>query len=143
MKRLIVALLVGGVFFGAVYGLAATLFVEGGTIQAGSDVDLQCDEDGVQVLGWGLETNDGKVYFVRIGNIDEQCAGNDMFVAITDTGVVIESGSVVIPNEAGDGADSCTDPTAAEVCVKIAISPAVLAEDITDIEVFIEGESNG
>jgi len=30
-------------------------------------VDLICDEDGVQVLGWGLETDDGKVYFVRIG----------------------------------------------------------------------------
>jgi len=143
MKRLIVALLVGGVFFGAVYGLAATLNVEGGTIQAGSDVDLQCDEDGVQVLGWGLETNDGKVYFVRIGNIDEQCAGNDIFVSITDTGTEIADGDATIEDEATDGADGCTDPTADEVCTKIPIPGGVLAEDITDIEVFIEGASNG
>jgi len=143
MKRLIVALLVGGVFFGAVYGLAATLFVEGGTIQAGSDVDLQCDEDGVQVLGWGLETNDGKVYSVRIGNIDEQCAGNDIFVSITDTGTEIADGDATIEDEATDATDGCTDTTADEVCTKIQIPGGVPAEDITDIEVFIEGASNG
>jgi hypothetical protein len=143
MKRLIVALLVGGALFGAVYGLAAGLNVEGGTIQAGSDVDLICDEDGVQVLGWGLETDDGNVYAVRIGNIDEQCAGNDIFVSITDTGVEIADGDAIIEDEAGDGGDGCTDTTADEVCTRIPIPGGVPAEDITDIEVFIEGEANG
>lgn len=143
MKRLVIALLVGGAVFGMVYGLAATLNVDGGTIQAGSDVDLICDEDGVQVLGWGLETDDGKVYFVRIGNIDEQCAGNEIFVSITDEGTEIADGDAVIETEAADGGDSCTDATALEVCAKIPIPGGVLAEDITDIEVFIEGESNG
>ena len=74
MKRFVVAALVGTMVFGAVFGLAASLSVDGGTIQAGSDTDLQCDEDGVRVDGWGLETNDGLVYFVRIHDIDETCS---------------------------------------------------------------------
>jgi hypothetical protein len=143
MKRVIVALLIGGALFGAIYGLAAGLNVEGGTIQAGSDVDLICDEDGVQVLGWSLETNDGNVYAVRIGNIDEQCAGNDIFVSITDTGVEIADGDATIETDAADGGDGCTDTDAAEVCTRIQIPGGVPAEDITDIEVFIEGPSNG
>jgi hypothetical protein len=143
MKRLIVALLVGGALFGAVYGLAATLNVEGGTIQFGSDVDLICDEDGVQVLGWGLETDDGNVYAVRIGNIDEQCAGNQIFVSITDDGTEIADGDATIEEEADDVDDSCVDDTALEVCTRIPIPGGVPAEDITDIEVYIEGPSNG
>lgn len=136
MKRLIVALLVGGAVFGTVLAVAASLSVDGGTIQAGSDTDLQCDEDGVRVDGWGLETDDGLVYSVRIHDIDDDCSSNDLFVNITDGGVKVAEGSAHIPN---DGAAEDNDPDSGEVGVRVDISPDYAAEDITDIEVFIEG----
>jgi hypothetical protein len=134
MKRLIIALLVGGAFFGAIYGLAETLNLDGGVIQAGSDTDLTCTS-GARVDGWGLETNDGNVYFVRIHDIDAGCEGNDLFVKITDGGTQVREASVTIP---ADGAAGDNDPDAGEVGAKINFSPYP-AEDITDIEVFIEG----
>lgn len=75
MKRIIVALLVGGVVFGTVLGVAASLGVNGGVIQAGTDSTLQCDTDGVQVLGWGLNSGTGLVENVRVGGVDTACAG--------------------------------------------------------------------
>ena len=48
MKRLIVALLLGGAVFSTVLGLAATLTVTGGGAQSGS-VSATCDSDGVNV----------------------------------------------------------------------------------------------
>ena len=138
MKRSIIALLVGGLVFGTVLAVAASLSVDGGTIQAGSDTDLQCDEDGVDVAGWMLETDDGLVYGVRIHNIDPACSSNDLFVNITKDGVKIAGGSAHIPAD-GSGDDNDTD--GGEVGVKVKFTPQP-AEDITDIEVFIEG-ANG
>jgi hypothetical protein len=74
MKRLIVALLVGGMVFGTVLAAAATLNVNGGVIQAGSDSDLTCD-DSVDVLGWGLNSGTGLVEYVRVGNVSSACEG--------------------------------------------------------------------
>lgn len=136
MKRLIVALLVGGAVFGTVLGIAASLGVDGGTIQAGSDTELRCDTDGVRVDGWGLETDDGKVYFVRIHDIHTDCVGDDLFVNITDEGTKIAGGNAVIPAD-GTGGDDDTDGS--EVGVKVYLDPDPAAEDITDIEIFIEG----
>ncbi len=146
MKRLIVAVLVGGMVFGTVLALAASLDVNGGTIQAGSDTDLQCDEDGIDVVGWMLETDDGLVYGVRIHNIDPACIGNDLFVNITGTGTpivpnttIIAQGSATIPPDTNAAPDN--DPDSGQVGVKVHLNPDPAAVDITDIEVFIEGPS--
>lgn len=147
MKRTIIALLVGGLVFGTVLAVAASLTVNGGTIQAGSDTDLQCDEGAVRVDGWMLETDTGMVIGVRIHDIDEACSSNDLFVNITNNGNKISEGvkkgwvsgdppGVHIPNDA-DADDNDTD--ANEVGVKVYLNPPVQAVDITDIEVFIEG----
>ena len=136
MKRSIIALLVGGMVFGTVLAIAASLSVEGGTIQAGSDTDLRCDTTGVRVDGWGLETDDGLVYNVRIHDIDAACAGDDLFVNITKWGTKIAGGSAEpIP---ADGAVGDNDPDLNELGVKVSFTPQ-LAKDITDIEIFIEG----
>ncbi len=146
MKRTIIALLVGGLVFGTVMALAASLSVEGGTIQAGSDTDLQCDDGGVDVDGWGLETDDGLVYFVRIHNIDPACSSNDLFVNITGTGTpivantnIIAQGSSHIPDDGAVTDPKDNDPDPNEIGVKVSLNPPVKAVDITDIEVFIEG----
>jgi hypothetical protein len=117
------ALLVGLTVFGAVFALAASLGVNGGAIQAGADTELRCDTNGVQVLGWGLETDTGMVSFVRIGDISPTCAGNDMWVRITKDGSLIAKGSLTL-----DGSGSA----------KISFTPQA-AVDITDIQVYIEG----
>lgn len=133
--------------FGAVFGSAALLQVEGGTIQAGADIDLECDDDGVQVDGWGLETSNGLVYYVRIVDIDNGCSSCDMFVNITDINHNKLAGwfKVHIPNDGapGPGPTKDWDSDSGEVGVKIPFDPPILAVDIYDIEVFIEGSCNG
>jgi hypothetical protein len=125
-----IALALGVAF--AAYGAAATVSVNGGTLQAGNDNNLQCTEQ-ANVLGWGLETDNGMVSFVRIG-LNLNCAGNDLFVSITDDGVEVRSGSVQ-PIPAGGNCDP--DPPG-QVCVLVPFAPYP-AEDITDIHIFIEG----
>ena len=137
MKRLIVAVLVGGMVFGTVLALAASLGVEGGTIQAGSDTELRCDTNGVRVDGWGLETDDGLVYFVRIHDINAACEGDDMFVNITKDGTKIAGGSATLPPDT-DTKPVDDDPDSGDLGVKVSFTPQP-AEDITDIEIFIEG----
>ena len=129
MKRIILALLAGGLVFGAVFGLAAALNVSGGTIQAGSDSDLACDEDGVRVLEWNLDTNTGLVSSVRIGGIDEGCqqGDTDLFVILTHYGFKLVGGRY-------DNLDS------EEVTVPLDFPMG--AWHITDIELFIEGGAN-
>ena len=136
MKRIMLALLVGGMVFGGVFAMAAALDVDGGTIQAGSDVELRCDANGVNVDGWALESDTGLVNGVRILNIDAACSGDDMFVKITHDGTIIAEGKVQpIPND-GDATDK--DPDVGEVGVQISFSPQD-AGYINDITVYIEG----
>ena len=136
MTRLFVSLALVLALAVAAFGAAAALTVNGGVIQAGADTSLQCDTDGVRVDGWGLETNDGKVYFVRIHDIDKSCAGADLFVTITNNNTKIAGGQAIIPN---DGATGDDDSDTNEVGVKVNFNTPVSAVDITDIEVFIEG----
>jgi hypothetical protein len=112
-------------------GSAAALGVNGGAIQAGEDVTLICDPNGVQVLGWGLETDDGKVYSVRIGGIADGCQGNALFVRVTDGGVTVASGTVdpLLASHTGAGQ------------VTVSIPGGYPAVDIDDLHVFIEGPS--
>jgi len=96
MKRTLFALGVG-VILTIIVAFAANLALDGGVIQVGSDNTLTCDTDGVQVAGWGLETDDNTVRWVRIGGISTDCVGDDMFVRVYDTTPsVIAGGSKTI-----------------------------------------------
>ncbi|HLF61354.1 MAG TPA: hypothetical protein VI980_09270 [Acidimicrobiia bacterium] len=128
MRRTFAFLAVGALTALAI-GSAATLAVNGGAIQAGEDLTLFCDPDGVQVRGWGLETNDGLVYFVRIGGIADACQGNAIFVRVTDGGVLVASGSVDPLTAAHTGAGQVVVP----------IPGGYPAANINDLHVFIEG----
>ncbi len=129
MKRLLAALLTGGVIVAASAGLAATLDVNGGAAQVGSDLDLACDEDGVYVSQWNLNPNTSVVTSVRVAGIDEGCrvGDTDLFVELKHFGFHLVSGKY-------DNID------AAEVDVPLDFPMA--AWSITSIDVFIEGEAN-
>lgn len=131
MKRIIVALLIGGAVFGTIWGVAATVGVQGGTIQAGVDQTLYCDSDGVQVLGWGLETDDNTVRYVRLAGIDTNCQSNDIFVRVekADGTKLFDSGAVHLDS-------SNTDPNQLKLNFP---SPYLNPADIDVLRVWIEG----
>jgi hypothetical protein len=117
----------GTMVFSVAFASAAALIVNGGTIQAGSDVDLVCDSDGVRVEGWGLETDTGLVHFVRVGNIWADCVGADIFANITG------GGGAVLTQTVGVTIDDTTET--------LHFDDAVSAVAIEDIHIFIEGPS--
>jgi len=86
MKRLMVALLVGGMVFGTVFAVAASLNVSGGVTQAGSVASLTCDADGVTVEGYGVELDDLSGHFLKVSGIDAACEGYELAAQIQLTG---------------------------------------------------------
>lgn len=94
MKRLLTALLLGTAVFAIAFASAAALNVNGNVIQAGADLDVACDPDGVDA-NWGLERDDNSVRNVRIVNVADACAGAEMWIQINeadDYGPVVISG---------------------------------------------------
>ena len=81
MKRLLAALLAGAAVFSIAFASAAALNVNGNVIQAGEDLSVACDPDGVDA-NWGLERDDNTVRNVRIVNIADACAGAEMWIQI-------------------------------------------------------------
>lgn len=144
MKRIIVALLVGGAVFGTVLGAATTLGVNGGVIQGGTDSSLWCDGDGVEVLGWGLNSTTGLVENVRIGDVHTDCAGAGLQarVVLSDT-----SSYITGPCSAGhDYEVPILDPEpdiGYRLCFKDVGAQGALvsvpAAAIVQLDVFIEG----
>ncbi len=127
MRRLLAFLAIGALTAFAI-GSAAALGVNGGTIQAGVDASLTCD-DAIAVAGWGFEADTGLVHNVRIGGISSACVGHSLFVNVTAGGATY-SGSIGVLS-------------AAQVEPGTAIVPFTPRppEDITAIHVVIEGGS--
>jgi len=104
MKRLIVALMVGGVLFATAWAAAAGLIVDGGTLQAGGDDVLECDADGVQIyfrsdggpgISWDEAENDFMVHSVVVGGLDSSCNGLVLRVVLTaENGDAISEGEM-------------------------------------------------
>lgn len=76
MKRYLIAVLVGGMVFTTVMAAAATLDLDGGVAQAGTDHDLECQESPLEVRSYRLNNNENGVgsHGVRIGDFDAACA---------------------------------------------------------------------
>ncbi len=155
MKRSIVALLIGGAVFGTVLAAAATLNVFGGTIQGGEDTDLICDEDGIYVDAYGLNTYpvlEG-VEYVTITGVDADCDGARIMgrVEMTDSDPLINSSwaytSGKNANNVGDYFVIANGDTSTEYRLFLKESDYttqtyVLAEDIVAIKLWIEGNAN-
>lgn len=108
----------------AAYAAAANLIVTGGTVQVGDDTGLVCDDDGVGVTDWGLDTDANEVTSVDVGGIAAACAGNTMTVAILDGagGVLADASLASISGTSHTFAFAGTDP-----------------EEIEGIRIWIEG----
>jgi hypothetical protein len=139
-----------GVLAGVGLGSAADLPLAGGTIQGGNDNDVQTQENHVYVAGWQLEQGEigdnvavtGLVYGVRLWGFDLDTVGLEVYVNITKNGVVIsqQAGAEVVPADGAVPADN--QPAANKIGIVVALDPPVYAQDITDIEVFLEGPNN-
>lgn len=123
MKRFLIALMAGAMVFAVAFAAAATLNVNGGTLQYGEDSSLTCTAS-ANVDGWGADADLGTTNYVRI-LYAPACAGNDMFVRITDeTGTTVRSLSKALDASGSTG--------------NLAFSP-LDNEDIHDIHILIEG----
>jgi hypothetical protein len=126
MKRFVVALIAGAAVFTLAFGAAAALNVNGEVIQAGATFDVVCDADGIQVDGWGLETDTSLVSYVRFAGVDTACDGAAVFVNVIGpfSTEIMEGGPVTVP---GGGT------------VQVPFDAPVNAADIYGLQVFIEG----
>jgi hypothetical protein len=88
MKKLLIALVVGGALFGASFGAAAALNVNANTLQAGGDTNLVCDSSGVGVswnIQWSNAVGDYVIgSLVHVTGVDEACNGSSVVVTLTD-----------------------------------------------------------
>lgn len=126
MKRLIVALMVGGVLFAGAVGLAASLDVQPANLGAGGAEVLSCD-DAVQVWwNYGYENPPGGVVVrtATVAGIASACDGKPIAVWLTKDGneIAYDSGNVAA---GAFTADFTGDPP--------------LASDVNDVHVVIDG----
>ena len=128
MKRLIVALMVGGVLFAGAVGLAASMDVQPALLGAGGAEVVSCD-DAVQVWwNYGYENPPGGVVVRKatVAGINEglpnNCNGHSIAVWLTKDGneIAYDSGTVV---SGGFTADFTAAPP--------------LASDVNDVHVVI------
>ncbi len=78
MRRGLLALVVGGLVFTAVYAFAASLTLNTGVLQAGGGATVNCDGDGVTATYtflWNTTSGDYDVDKVTVVGINAACAG--------------------------------------------------------------------
>jgi hypothetical protein len=135
MKRLMLAVMVGGALFAAAWAAACALNVDAGVLQAGSDETMKCDCDGVQVYfrsdeSPGIQWEGGfMVDAVVVGGLDAGCDSSWLKVEVTDkdhNGIAY--GEMAPPLE--------RDPSNGNPIVFI--SPSVPASQVCDVHVLIQ-----
>ena len=113
MKKYLAAAVVAVMVF-AFSAFAASLTVNGGTIQAGSDMDLRCMDE-ANVLAWVYRDAPPPtaVESVRIGTVNEDCQDGEVLHLI----LVDEDGNQVVRGEATNppGPPHATDAPYAEL----------------------------
>jgi hypothetical protein len=121
-RRILIALLIGGVVLATTYALAATLSVGANSLAAGSVGVGSCDPDGVSTSyanSWDPTDKRYEVTTVTVNGISDSCDGKTLKVALTDSGdVLLADGSVTIPTGAGTSAtvsSLSTNPAASAV----------------------------
>ncbi len=125
MKRFIFALAIAAGLAAGAYGAAAALNVTANNLQSGSDENLICDADGVQVYwqdGWQSSIDDFGITGVSVGGVSDSCDGLLLEVVLTDSaGNWMASGATTI---------GAADPTVVD-------TGDVAAKDVYDVHVII------
>lgn len=89
-KRYLAAFGAAGLVFAGVFGAAAALDInDPGVAQSGEASDLSCDENGVRVVGYSLDTNgysSARSFGVVVGGISTACNGKTLVVRTLDAG---------------------------------------------------------
>jgi hypothetical protein len=101
MKRYLVAAGVGTLVFGGVLGSASALDItDPGVAQYGESFNLTCDDNGVQVAGYSVESDASAPSFstgVVVDGISPLCNGKTIVASVTDqTGAGLARGAVTI-----------------------------------------------
>ena len=126
MKRLVVALMVGGVLFAGAVGLAASLDVQPANLGAGGADVVSCDDE-VQVW-WNWEwSNSAQGYVIQhanVGGINDACNGKAITVTLTKNGNWLAQNSGTVSAGAFSADFTPVGP---------------LASDVTDVHVLIDG----
>lgn len=108
MKRLL-AIGAVSVLGALMIGSAAALTVNGGSIQAGSDVTLECDADGVDVsYTTSFVAGNFVITDVTVSGINALCDGRQLDVVLTQGGSSVATGTVASltgPSQAVNTAD--------------------------------------
>ncbi|MPZ64092.1 MAG: hypothetical protein GEU83_00715 [Pseudonocardiaceae bacterium] len=89
-KRYLAAFGAAGLVFAGVFGAAAALDVNNaGVAQSGESDQLSCDENGVRVVGYNLDTNGyrtARSFGVTVDGIANACDGKTLVVRTLDDG---------------------------------------------------------
>ena len=132
MKRLIIALLVGGALFGIVFAVAAALNLNNSVLQAGGDTNQVCDADGFQTywnVAYSVPQNDFVVTGVTVAGISASCV-------ITDTGGA-KTLDVVVTGASGANLAEQTTAVTDDTNKHFSFGSTILAKDVQDIHVAI------
>lgn len=148
MLRFLMVLAVAGTIMAGAFASAAQLDVDGGAIQAGGDATLWCDNDGIRVVAWGMNTYpeaEGAAY-MTVAGVSPACDGARIMgrVQSSDGGVYYTSG--INENGAGQyfviaGGSEATEYRLFFKDRSFATQQYVLAEGIESIKVWIEGQN--
>lgn len=102
MKRILIGLLLGGIVFGAVYALAASLTVTSAQLQAGFTDVAECDADDTVATSFTVSFSGSpaanRVTAVVVSGISSpECNGKTLDVELADgTGASVGNGTVAI-----------------------------------------------
>ncbi|MCC7354828.1 MAG: hypothetical protein IT330_13875 [Anaerolineae bacterium] len=148
MKRVLGLLAILAILVAAVYASAAALNVDGGTIQGGGDTTLYCDDDGINVVAYGLNTypvNEG-VEYVTVNGVDDDCDGARIMGRIktggggyyytSGTGPYTPGYSFVVAN-----GDATTEYKLYLKQADYTTQVWIPAEDIVELKLWLEGDT--
>lgn len=129
-KRYLAAFGAAGLVFAGVFGAAAALDINNpGVAQSGTASDLSCDENGVRVAGYNLETNQyptARSFGVTVEGISTQCIGKTLVARTFD-----ENG-----DQLGHGYGTINGP---RLSVRYSQAPedGVVVQDIESVELTV------
>ncbi len=121
MNKLLIALLAGGVIFGGVFALAASLDVFSAGLATGSQTIEGCDNSVEVTYTTSFQTDGYYIDTVTVGDISGACDGEDISVTLVDgeSSYTYEGTGISSPSATLTVTDSVSAETVSDVYVLI------------------------